>query len=88
MRTFAKHDDYTRETKLPPGAKWKTDPNSERYPYHDEGNRPKFIVIRQLAWQEHGLPVLNERTGKQVKRYIQNWWGVLPDRKKPKGARR
>ena len=45
-----------------------------------------FVVFRQEAWHRDGSPVINEDSGKQVKRFIQNWF--TKDHKKPKGARK
>jgi hypothetical protein len=80
------YDDYTRRAKLPPGAKWKDSADGVRYLYQDEGGRDRFVVFRQEAWHHDGSPVINGNTGKQVKRFIQNW--LTKDRKKPQGARK
>src|SRR5262245_55584618 len=78
-------DDYTRTpNKLPPGAKWERYGEYEYYDLVDAGH-PAFVVLRDHAQYADGKPVLNENTGKQVKRCIQSWWGTL-NGKKPPGA--
>src|SRR5215831_11303114 len=78
-------DHYTRTSnKLPPGAKWE---RWAAFEYRDETGQPKFVVIREHAKYADDKPVIDEKTGKQVKRYIQNWWGT-PGNKKPAGARK
>jgi putative DNA primase/helicase len=76
--------EYTRKHKLPRGAKWVRE---ENYLYQDEGRRDVFVVRRDHAYHADKRPVINDTTGKQVKRCTQGWFGT-PGNEKPPGARR
>jgi hypothetical protein len=79
-------NDYTRRAKLPPGAKWERD-KSVNHEYKDELGTLRFIVWRENAiFTANRQPVINVKTGKQIKKYPQSWWGTR-NNKKPPGAR-
>ena len=63
--------EYTRKHKLPRGAKWVRE---ENYLYQDEGRRDVFVVRRDHAYHADKRPVINDTTGKQVKRCTQGWF--------------
>lgn len=57
------------------------------YPYMNEAGRLVFAVHREVAHYAHGGEVIDEHTGKQLKRCLQEWHNT-PDNKKPLGARK
>src|SRR5262245_35511454 len=73
---------YTRERKLPRGAKWSDD---KVYSYRDETGRELFRAHRQLAGNPNN-PVRDPNTGKPIKRYFQHWPNS-PNGLKPPDAR-
>lgn len=64
---------YTRTPKLPKGTKWRY---VATFSYRDAANRLRLRVERQAAVTPEGLPVMNEKKGKQVKRCPQTYFGV------------
>jgi hypothetical protein len=79
-------DAYTSNRKLPEDAVWLD--SGEVFSYRDERERELFRSYRQVAYHggNRSKPVLNEHTGKRVKRH-REYWNDSPDHLKPPNAR-
>jgi hypothetical protein len=77
-------NDYAKESKLPKGAKWNKSPD-ENYFYEDWVGRKRFVMRRyHAAFMPNREPALDPATGKQLKKFAEEWFEV-PGRLRPAG---